>query len=418
MKAMKISQALIAATLMIVAAIIPAPAQNVAPVDAPAYVNPTGNKFPIVAWGSFNTRKFINHQQFQTLADCGFTIAKGYMSPELSDTALAAMRGTGLKMMLDMGVTRDPKTAPRAFRRFAGDPDVCGFFLGDEPGADLFERYASLIKESYAVDPKAIALANLLPSYAPTKALKAASFYDYFDKFCEIANPNVVSYDFYPIIEKDGEIILRNNFYKDLEEASEICRKRNVRLWTFYLAAGHLVYPNPTKGMLFLEAFSGLAYGAQGFLAYSYAWYKVSDFEFTCFPIDENGRKTKYWYMVSDLNHQIQALAPVFLGCKVLKVRHTGDRIPAGTKRLSAGDLPRKISRVESNGIGVLVSHLTNHGRNYMLIVNRDFQNKQRINLTMTADVVRLNSEGKRSTKSRTNINLEPGGYAIFTWTE
>lgn len=122
--------------------------------------------------------------------------------------------------------------------------------------------------------------------------------------------------------------------------------------------------------------------------------------------------------MVSDLNHQIQALAPVFLGCKVLKVRHTGDRIPAGTKRLSAGDLPRKISRVESNGIGVLVSHLTNHGRNYMLIVNRDFQNKQRINLTMTADVVRLNSEGKRSTKSRTNINLEPGGYALFTWTE
>ena len=110
--------------------------------------------------------------------------------------------------------------------------------------------------------------------------------------------------------------------------------------------------------------------------------------------------------------------AKVLVGCKVLKVRHTGDRIPAGTKRLSAGDLPRKISRVESNGIGVLVSHLTNHGRNYMLIVNRDFQNKQRINLTMTADVVRLSSEGKRSTKSRTNINLEPGGYALFTWTE
>ncbi|MBR2169784.1 MAG: hypothetical protein IJ952_05385, partial [Alistipes sp.] len=112
------------------------------------------------------------------------------------------------------------------------------------------------------------------------------------------------------------------------------------------------------------------------------------------------------------------ALTKVFLGAEVVKVRHTGANIPVKTTALAEGDLPKMIRKVEADGEGVLVSHLKNGNRQYLMIVNRDIYQPQRVTVEIAEGVMRIMPDGRELTAKTYSPSLyvEAGDMLLFGW--
>lgn len=114
----------------------------------------------------------------------------------------------------------------------------------------------------------------------------------------------------------------------------------------------------------------------------------------------------------------MQALSKVFLGAEVVKVRHTGENIPVRTTPLAEGDLPKQIGKVEADGEGVVVSHLKNGNRQYLMIVNRDIYKSQRVTVETAEGVERIMPDGRAiaAKKYSPSLYIEAGDMLLFGW--
>ena len=167
-----------------------------------------------------------------------------------------------------------------------------------------------------------------------------------------------------------------------------------------------------------LEAFSALAYGAQGLVYWFYGYRQNSDTEkYIICPTDINGNKTIIWNRVQTVNKEIKKYNDIFYGCTVKD-------IIVGTNTYS-GNGPVE-SLISSNG-DILVSNISNNGYEYLVIVSSDAVNSKKVNLKFTKDYNKsyLVSEMTSNFNFRPEvgadvlsriIDLEPGGYAILRW--
>ncbi len=79
------------------------------------------------------------------------------------------------------------------------------------------------------------------------------------------------------------------------------------------------------------------------------------------------------------MSREIQNLSGVFLGSKVIRVRHAGlGKIPIGTIRLTSSTA---IKVLDTNGAPILVSVLEKGENCFLVVVNKEFLNS--INLTV-----------------------------------
>jgi len=121
---------------------------------------------------------------------------------------------------------------------------------------------------------------------------------------------------------------------------------------------------------------------------------------------------------VKQVNEEIQKLAGVFVGAKVLSVGHFGSHIPKGTKPFTL--MPPFISLNSFDNQEALLSWLENGKRNFLVIVNSDFSNGFPYSLTLEkgANVQRVLKSGIPEPVGGSVINSDigPGDAAIFTW--
>lgn len=204
------------------------------------------------------------------------------------------------------------------------------------------------------------------------------------------------------------------SYYQNLEIAANVAKIYNIPFWAFCLSAPHNNYPDPTIEYLTFEAFTALAYGAQGLSYFTYSIPPETSVKFRSAPIDKENNKTNLWYLVQQNNYQIQSLSNVFLGAKLIDVWHTGKKIPKGTKRLEAPPYPFK--HISSEEKGVLISLLENNGNRYLVIVNHDILNPQKVSFSASSKITRIRYNNQRRVPSDYSFSLTPGGYAIFTW--
>lgn len=381
--------------------------------DLPKYVNPVGDEFPIMAWFSFNDSANINRERFLEMRDAGFNI---YMAL-LDDTAmvcqsLRAADGTGVKVLVNCHQLHYLSLIPETVARVKDNPNVAGYFIVDEPPADKFKDMALQRDAIYKADSTHLVFINLFP-IVTAKWLKADSYRQYLKEYFDTIRMPLLSYDCYPIEKQDGKLTVKKEFYKNLEEASKICREYKRPFWAFCLSTQHYDYPEPTDGHLRFEAFSALAYGAQGLEYFTYTHPYFSRDKFKNPPIDSLGRKTKVWYRVKKINEEVQGLSSLFLGCDVKGVWHTGRTIPEGTRRLET--VPAPFRSIESDGEGIVVSEFTSNGKDYVMLVNRNPERKQRVRLGYDKNPIRVYPGGKLETLGKNSITLPAGGYAIFT---
>jgi len=221
-------------------------------------------------------------------------------------------------------------------------------------------------------------------------------------------------------LRNDDGRYLRENWYENLEIISKEARISNKPFWAFALTVSHGNYPIPTLSELRLQIYSNLAYGAQGIQYFTY-WtpLKKTEWNYQHGPIsDVSKQRTEVYDRIKIVNREIQSLAGVFLGAKITSVAHTGSVIPNGTKRL--GQLPSKIKKIETTGVGAIVSFLEKGEENFVVIVNRDFHNSMKLVLEGDATLKKILKDGT-IVPANTYLNtleIDPGDIAIYSWNE
>jgi hypothetical protein len=182
---------------------------------------------------------------------------------------------------------------------------------------------------------------------------------------------------------------------------------------------GHLT--PQTLAAMRLQVYANLAYGAQGIQYFTY-WSATSLTTASVedqrgAPISAAGKRTVVYDRIKLMSQEIKNLSGLFLGSKVVWVRHTGKgRIPNGTVRLTS--LPDAVKVLETNGKPAIVALLEN-GDNYILVViNKDFLNGMDLTFYGNETVKKVLKDGTIVPASvyENSLELDPGDAAIYTF--
>lgn len=381
--------------------------------EAPEYVPHPKGEFPITATYAFS-QPLICDEQFELVKEAGFNTIGQLLSPADLDSCLVLAEKHDINVTAVPWGIRDLSTVRERASRYKDNPMVWGFAMWDEPDASQFDFLRQLNDSLTSEAPRQNGFFNLLPAVG-AKQLGAPDYRTYVEDFVRTVNPPYLSLDIYPVkLDGDDRIFVDPVLYKTMEVIRDVARDSGRPFWSYILSNKHWRYPKPTEENIRFQVFTALGYGAQGLRYFTYC---MPDFdkeahEFSEAPIDWDGNRTDTWYMVRNVNKEVQNLADVFLGAEVLNVTQTGARIPEGTRR--ATRLPLPFRGIESFGEGVMVSHLKNGDHQYLLLVNRDVENNQRVRLSRTRPVTRLYGNGTQKQDNSSSLTLEPGGYALF----
>ena len=367
-------------------------------------------ELPILAWYSIPEEN-ISLERFQELKEAGFNV--NLSSVGSFDKALASLdygEQTGVKIVFSChDMWEDPEGTAAKVK---DHPALFGYSLGDEPNNARFPVLADMADRLRSVDPDHVIYVNLFPNYAPDEVL-GSTYPEHVRKYIEEVRPPLVSFDFYPVTE-DG---IRERWWENLEVISRESAAAGLPFWAFALSTSHKPYPIPTMASLRLQFYTDLAYGAQGLQYFTY-WNPVpGTWDFHDAPIDLDGNRTPVYDLVKAMNAELQARADIFVGDKVLQVRHTGETVPPGVTPLT--DLPEPLTALDTHGKGAVVSLLENGGFRYLMLVNRSLDEGFDYDIAFARKVERIGRDGKAvkvPAKGTQTFHLEEGDCAIFRW--
>ncbi|MBD5225747.1 MAG: hypothetical protein HDS68_07280 [Bacteroidales bacterium] len=376
----------------------------------PKYTNPTPGEFPILGWYSIPDSA-STPERYSEMREAGFNLSFSHLYSEAQlERALKAAEGSGVKLVLSVGMTGNPG---EVVIHLKDHPQTGAWFLRDEPSVSDFADLAAMRDRVYEADSTHLVYLNLFPMWVDMDALGAQSYDDYVQRFIDAIRLPMVSYDLYPVhTDGEGKTVLSPGLFQNLETISKMSRDNGCPFWAFCLSTAHTPYPIPRDSHIRVEAFSALAYGAQCIQYFTYWEPVTTTWNFHNSPIDQTGQRTDVYYLIRDINREIQALAPIFLGCEVYDVSHTGDVTPPDTKPLAT--LPAPFTSLMASGEGVLVSHLKGgDGNEYLMVVNRDIDHAQRVDTAFKGAVRMVNPDGslRHATESE---YVRPGGYLLY----
>lgn len=413
MKYWRKTTALLLAAFAAVAVVLAPDMMKTSAATLPEYRNPTPGEFPVMGWYSIPASE-SSRERYMEMREAGFNLSfTQFATDSQIRGALAACAGTGVKLMVpaDAG---SPQAVRARVDEFKSNPRLGGWFLRDEPVASDFKSLSALRNEVIAADPSHLLYLNLLPVFVAPKTLGTTDYARYLSDFTDEVRLPLISYDMYPVqTSKNGTPALSPDLFRNLEAVSTRCRKIGRPFWAFCLSTAHGSYPVPDMAQLRVEAFSALAYGAQGIQYFTYWQPAPSKLNFHDAPIDRSGKRTAVYGLVKQMNYEIKALTNVFLGCKVQKTGFAGPLPYSGAKSFGALPAPMR-GNISASGTGFLVSQLTGgDGKKYLAVVNRDIHNSQTLNYDFRGNLTVMDHNGKTRAASKSET-LTPGDCLLF----
>jgi hypothetical protein len=369
----------------------------------------TTDAIPILAWGGPPADQ-TTPERYRELAEAGFTHNySGFGNVAQMRAALDIAHAAGLKAFASLPqLKEEPENTARQLR---DHPALAGYYLRDEPSAADFAELAEWERRVRSADPDHPCYINLFPNYATPGQLGTATYREHLDRFVSTVPVGFISFDHYPVVGNS----LRPEWYDNLEQIAAVAGGAKKPFWAFVLAVAHNPYPVPTIEHLRLQAFSNLAYGAQGIQYFTY-WTSKSDvWDFHDGPIDVEGKRTVVYDRVKQVNAEIRGLQSVFAGARVLKSGHTG-ALPHGTK---AYQPEKPVLNLKTNG-GAVVSTVEKKGRHHLVVVNRDFNNSMKLEVEFdpSAKIHEMRKDGSSvPIEEHSAIRQVNGGdIVVFRW--
>ena len=261
-----------------------------------------------------------------------------------------------------------------------------------------------------SLDENHIIWLNIYPYFTSSKTLKADSYIDYVEQFIEKVRPEFVSFDSYGL----SKWALHPQYFLNLEIIARESKKYNLPFWAYILTSQFGNYAKPTKGTLSFQAFCNLAYGAQGLSYFSYRQIVNSKLNITVSPVDTNYQKMPIYDAVKDLNAEIRYYSKYFCNNTIVDVSHLGETAPDGCNLVDK--LPNGIKIIDYDKKGFVVSHFKKGKKEYLLFVNKDYENNQTLTILSTKRVKRLSYYSKERMRSsgEMTFDVQPGSIVLL----
>lgn len=320
---------------------------------------------------------------YTQLVQCGFNLA-GFVTPGQLETVHQA----GLQCLVydpAIHVSEYPSNLDEheimqrvqsVVGQVGNHPAVFGYYLRDEPSAELYPDLAKWVKAFNQVAPHSLPYINLYPIYADLKRLGTETYQQYLDAFIETVHPRFISYDHYALMD-DG--IVRGGYFQNLEVIRSTAQRSNLPFWNIVLSNAHFRYTEPTPATLRFQLFTTLAYGARGIGYFTYFAPPIGNYRLA--PIDQFGHKTPTWDMLRNVNLQLHQILPTYLKLKSIQVFHYPDA-PEGCASLESSRLVKAIS-----GKDLLVGEFENEaGQGYALVVNKNLHYSTRFDIALKSN--------------------------------
>ncbi|MCQ2143692.1 MAG: beta-N-acetylhexosaminidase [Bacteroidales bacterium] len=358
---------------------------------------------PILGWHGIAKEKFA--EVLPMIKEAGFDCFLQRVA-DVDDAMLLLDEAekAGIKVMPGFAAFNEsPETYVPMIRNH---PALMAYYLKDEPEVWDLEGLGDLVRRVQAMDMSKPCYINLYPNWAWIED----NYVDNINKFADNCPVTFISFDQYPVKEVDGEIVIRDTWYRNLEEIRNLCMERNLPMWAFALLWSHHLgapspeafYPVPTIAQLRLQVFSDLVYGAQAI-----QYFTVRG------AVDATGMKTPLFDVVKEVNAEIKGLSPVFKGCNVDDVWHLGE-IPRGTNEMETmpDDAVRKLA-VEGR-LGAVVSLISNGGHKYLAVVNKDCVSPATLRIKLAHGCGIVAKDATVSPFRSGTLDLAPGDLLLF----
>lgn len=370
---------------------------------------------PILAWYSLPASE-TSVERYLEMREAGITHSLTFFR-SLDDVkkALDVAEKAGVKILVSCPELK--KEPEKTVKQIMNHPAIAGYHLRDEPGMDLYPELAAWAKQIQSVDNKHFCYVNLFPNFAGGNRLGTESYEEYVQEYINQIPVGFISFDFYPVFKDHVD----DRWYKNLEIIAKKARESGKPFWAFVLTTNYdndHVTPQTIAAMR-LQAFTNLAYGAQGIQYFTYWSATATDNapreDQRGAPLNIKGKRNITYNRVRQLSREIQNLSAVFKGAEVLKVRHTGlDKIPDGTIRLS--DLPGPVKVLDTHGSAAIVSVLKKRDTSFLVLVNKDHLNPMPFTYYGDADVNVMLKDGTvfPANLYDSSMELDPGDVAVF----
>ena len=399
----------------------------------PVYLSPTPGKITIAAFYPFVATGSPSLASYKELLDCGFNSAVIKVRNSADKDTLANCSLYGIHPFFnDPRLAHSETTCQRLVSGYVsqgndGNPipntQLGGWMLTDD--ATLTDvRKESTLEQTIGwirkYDPCHPIFTGLIAN-ADFSTVAGATYRQYIEDFEYNLSPSLWPYRYFTY---PGSATTESNpfanFYKGLETFAFMARYTNVPMWSYVRALTGTGGTPPLEAQMRLEAFSALAYGAQGIAYWRYR--PESDSEKGL--VTSTGEKTNQWRYAQKINQEIATFNNVFAGCQLVECRHTSTQ-PNGTCKLSMSFGPFR--NINTKIAGVLVSHILNNGNNFLVIVNHSATASQEISINFSRHwrIFKVNgsteSEYEITTDNPATVfpvaaTLPAGGYLIYRW--
>lgn len=374
-------------------------------------------EMPIIAFFGVPDWK-TSEENFRTFSECGFTVSEypTYESMELLVKACRIANKYGVKVVgRCQEMTTDPIKAATTLKKEDG---FYGYFIQDEPTEPEIRQREKEIKQLRSVDSTHVFYLNLHPYYHDSwvqPTMKVKSYPEYL-KTASATSCQQISFDFYPITTKG----IRPTWYHNLEMIRKESLESGKPFWGFVLSVPHDVpftpntyYPTPTLASLRLQIYTNLAYGAQAIQYFTYWTPNSKSYNYHDAPVDTNGKKTKTYAVVQQMNRELKTVAKLFYGAKVNSVTHLGKETPQGTKRTTK--MPRNLRKLKIRSkMGAIISELEKDGHHYLAMVNKSYEDKVFVTIKARNSIPRHLTKTLQEEEMKTDYTIQPGDILLF----
>lgn len=434
------------------------------------YVSPVGkDEFPIMASTAFYVETNKDEQgqtrhrftmDLDRVRRCGFNVFDAWMKFGTDGNKFVneMARFTGLK--IEAGDTYYYETVENVQRFMEECKDLDAIALWkfkDEPSTDDFKSnfidtlkkpYKCIYEKNKEYHKDTMVVTNLLGGavgYTFNNPSVEESYYvkDYITPFEKNFAPGVWSYDVYPIQQNAWGVYIDNNacqnFYGNLifyacktyGHVVDGTRYIGRPFWAYVESMTMKAYngnkvlcprfPKAKEEYMRFEAFTALAFGAQGIKYWTYGDRDPNASEvYFGGLMDKDGYRTEAWYAAQKVNLEIHALKDVFLGCRLIEFWFACNPVTGtpqeqinwftnidadkflfnGTPIMKLNDKSTIYVKSENgindiNGLGIVTTKIKKeinvdgsiYVKYYKIFLNQDFQNYTEVKFTIDSKV-------------------------------
>lgn len=265
-----------------------------------------------------------------------------------------------------------------------------GVIVKDEPNQKEFSKIAKskdILRQLFG--KKILYHSNLFPNYATNAQLYGSdnlpadySYENYVENYCKTYNPQILSYDFYPI----HTTYISPGYFENMSVIRKYAQKYEIPFWTYIQSSSFRSNVKvPDKNEIFWLVNTSLAYGAKGLQYFTYVDPISSGGEvFTGSPIDKNGNKTATYDYISEVNKFVGEIDEVLMCCfskGIMIAGSTPCEIPAADVLTEYGALK------QAGGDSVIVGCFDYKGKDAFYLINNSLTEQSDAVLTFNGNV-------------------------------